>query len=480
MMIENTALQGTVNMVLRGPDGRVKGHKTIRNKVMNAGIAHIVGRMINPKQDGSTTPSSNDFPFMMRYMGIGTGTQANLGAPNTIKATGLASLDSTLLNQTDDKSLYEKGYDTESGGFPGTEYRLQAEITTGTKTVKPQDIADFQATGTFGTDPDTGANYTSSSLAQMRKGRIDMGFMNYGTIVTDSAHADYQRYSINFEDVSTHSSGVGAETAVQRLTSGDTTMLFQGDTLTTGTLQADTTTYSPTPTAEGTTVAEDAGTSSVISRITAFTDLYGFVGGYDDGAGATVTGWGNTTGTPSSTDYLARILAANIAWQTTAGTIGTSTGSQPTITRGVITVGSDTGSVWETTKVFPKHMAGAHATLGGTIATNASPITAATGKGSPIEKRHQRAVYTSKKLGQRLVFVALFPPQSPFKTGNGGASAGEGEVAITEAGIFNHPVAGQAKQTMLCRTVFSVVTKQPEDSLQITWSIAFTDSTPTG
>ena len=100
MMIENTALQGTVNMVLRGPDGRVKGHKTIRNKVMNAGIAHIVGRMINPKQDGSTTPSSNDFPFMMRYMGIGTGTQANLGAPNTIKATGLASLDSTLLNQT--------------------------------------------------------------------------------------------------------------------------------------------------------------------------------------------------------------------------------------------------------------------------------------------------------------------------------------------------------------------------------------------
>ena len=43
MMIENTALQGTVNMVLRGPDGRVKGHKTIRNKVMNAGIAHMVG-----------------------------------------------------------------------------------------------------------------------------------------------------------------------------------------------------------------------------------------------------------------------------------------------------------------------------------------------------------------------------------------------------------------------------------------------------
>ena len=33
-------------------------------------------------------------------------------------------------------------------------------------------------------------------------------------------------------------------------------------------------------------------------------------------------------------------------------------------------------------------------------------------------------------------------------------------------------------QTMLCRTTFSIVTKQPADSLQITWSIQFADATP--
>lgn len=46
-------------------------------------------------------------------------------------------------------------------------------------------------------------------------------------------------------------------------------------------------------------------------------------------------------------------------------------------------------------------------------------------------------------------------------------AAGVGTGAVTEAGTFNAATAG----TMLCRTVFSVVNKGQDDTLQITWTI---------
>lgn len=45
--------------------------------------------------------------------------------------------------------------------------------------------------------------------------------------------------------------------------------------------------------------------------------------------------------------------------------------------------------------------------------------------------------------------------------------AGTGTGAVTEAGLFNAASAGD----MLCRTVFSVVNKAADDSLQITWTV---------
>ena len=45
--------------------------------------------------------------------------------------------------------------------------------------------------------------------------------------------------------------------------------------------------------------------------------------------------------------------------------------------------------------------------------------------------------------------------------------AGTGTGAITEAGVFNASSGG----TMLCRTVFSVVNKQADDSMTITWTV---------
>jgi hypothetical protein len=50
--------------------------------------------------------------------------------------------------------------------------------------------------------------------------------------------------------------------------------------------------------------------------------------------------------------------------------------------------------------------------------------------------------------------------------------AGTGTGAITEAGIFNASSAG----TMLCRTVFDVVNKGANDTLQITWTVTLSAS----
>ena len=46
-------------------------------------------------------------------------------------------------------------------------------------------------------------------------------------------------------------------------------------------------------------------------------------------------------------------------------------------------------------------------------------------------------------------------------------AAGTGTGAITEAGIFNASSGG----TMLCRTVFSVVSKGASDAMTITWTV---------
>lgn len=45
--------------------------------------------------------------------------------------------------------------------------------------------------------------------------------------------------------------------------------------------------------------------------------------------------------------------------------------------------------------------------------------------------------------------------------------AGDATGAVTEAGIFNAPTAGD----MLCRTVFPVVNKGADDSMTVSWTI---------
>jgi hypothetical protein len=61
---------------------------------------------------------------------------------------------------------------------------------------------------------------------------------------------------------------------------------------------------------------------------------------------------------------------------------------------------------------------------------------------------------STTQTNENVVYVATFP-------------AGTGTGALTEAGILNASSSG----TLLCRTVFSVVNKGANDTLQITWTV---------
>lgn len=66
----------------------------------------------------------------------------------------------------------------------------------------------------------------------------------------------------------------------------------------------------------------------------------------------------------------------------------------------------------------------------------------------------RQALTSATSSGAVATYVASFP-------------AGSGTGAVTESGIFNASTAG----TLLCRTVFAVVNKGPDDSMSITWQV---------
>lgn len=73
---------------------------------------------------------------------------------------------------------------------------------------------------------------------------------------------------------------------------------------------------------------------------------------------------------------------------------------------------------------------------------------------------YTRAAVTATSNANVVTYSANFAannPSAPTSTGAG----------LREAGIFNASTAG----TMLCRTVFPIVTKMPADALTITWTI---------
>ena len=89
-----------------------------------------------------------------------------------------------------------------------------------------------------------------------------------------------------------------------------------------------------------------------------------------------------------------------------------------------------------------------------------SSTAAAAGQTALVSQLGSReAIDSSTVTGSSVAYVCTF-------------EAGDATGTITEAGIFNAASGG----TMLCRSVFSSITKGANDSLNVTWTITVTAS----
>ena len=140
--------RGTVNLVLRDEQGKVKQHKTVRNKITNQGLAHIVGRMIDSGEDREAYAYA---PSMMKFMGLGIGT----GSGSAYEIDGIA----TAVTPS------------------ATDTALQKEVTCGT-------IANQEPTS--GKDDVTLA--TPTPLPTFQSGRVDMS--RSGNLLANSSYLD--------------------------------------------------------------------------------------------------------------------------------------------------------------------------------------------------------------------------------------------------------------------------------------------------
>jgi len=101
-------------------------------------------------------------------------------------------------------------------------------------------------------------------------------------------------------------------------------------------------------------------------------------------------------------------------------------------------------------------MAGTSADVMSHMAIGTGSTAAAAGNTTLGTESARVALTSTTVTGPAIAYVASFPAGTPASL-----------TAITEAGIFNASSAG----TMLCRTVFSVVNKDVNDTMSITWTV---------
>jgi len=137
MYIDDCRLKGVVNLVLRDKDGRVKQHKTIRNKVTKDGIAHIIGRMID---DGQDRAGKHKMPRMMSHMAIGIGAAARSAKDrynhtdfdNLPTITGITDSGGTNLKNARKQAAIPKSYDRMLQDERGFRVQLMKDTTLAT------------------------------------------------------------------------------------------------------------------------------------------------------------------------------------------------------------------------------------------------------------------------------------------------------------------------------------------------------------
>lgn len=97
MIIDGLKAKGTLDIVVRGPDGNIKDEKKVENLIVDTGLDYIASRM-------SGTSES-----VMSHMAVGTGSTA-AAAADTALGTELARQSLTSTTVTDNAIAYVASY----------------------------------------------------------------------------------------------------------------------------------------------------------------------------------------------------------------------------------------------------------------------------------------------------------------------------------------------------------------------------------
>lgn len=474
MQKDSAQIKGIVNLVLRDKEGRVKQHKTIRNLVTDYGLAHIVGRMIDPHQD---ITGAHKIPRMMSHMALGVG-------------AGVAQSDTATATQT-----YHRMLENEVGS------RVQVKR----DTTFNNEYASF----TVNFAPDSNFTYgaNGSNIIRVVSTVANAEFIRAAALISEPA-------LMTVEDP-TYSS-IAAGTAVQSITveSGGVLAIqiatpvsnangFDGTNTVSLTFTPVQSQYGRIYENDGThqTTVDFSGGGSEVGTLVA-TDIggtRGIIGGYYNTVDTYITG----------TDLIPPFFGDE-------DDVPTDSANNPYTQFGTAVDGCFQGtiagsSVIQDSGVDPEgYPTGEHDYSSGTAPTDTS---AGTGNPSALGT----ATAGTKKSGKRIVYVATFKASNPALSGS--LLGGLTEAPIKEAGIFNKATAdtghwdyfnntaenptaavtqpntlvatanggsvlmnaegatgGQLSQSMLCRTTFSVVNKATDDTLQITWSVQLKDT----
>lgn len=441
MYIDNTFLAGTLNMVVRDENGKVKQHKTVRNKVMDQGLAHIVGRMIDDthgmKFDAGER--SHMLPKAMRFMGIGTGSTPN-----------------------------------QTGASAGNEWCLESEQTINQFAMfGPKDgIKPVRATGT--------AVLTGGVVTGIRITNRGLGYDSSGGAITVTIGVDSNSDGV---DDATGGSGATATATIVNTFVDEITITAGGSGYDHATA-VPTVSFALPP---GLAANGDVSSSALMSDNTNVNTATGI----------------SSTDHETEAGFVGSGSPVVSAGKTFNGRVDMSADARNYATGELTYLGQ--GDTDASSLLLTKETAGT--TAEGTYFTDANGTVQRTtyqGSGSQTHAAnfYQKSVggtlIKQKKVGKKLIFIAVFPPNTP---------SNDASLAITEAGIFNEGGPGNTaiksadgdgrksyeeykysgtdaagthrlrEQTMLCRTVFAVVTKQQADTLQITWTIEFSDNT---
>ena len=465
MLKDDARIKGIVNLVLRDEHGRVKQHKTIRNKVTDYGLAHIVGRMIDPQQDIRGT---HVIPAMMSHMSIGTGT-----SPARTHDRMLQTEPTTV---TRVQVMRDTSLDREHGDFSVTFTHPSSNATSGANTSGQDKIE------------------CVSSVTNRKKIRVGMVVEATNVPVDTRVLAITNANGNTLVQLSRNLTGAVADGATVKF---EYIGYKRVDSTNRGKATEKVLTQVGQTAEDGFDSAPDLGASLInnaggiyhpfqtdnVTPVTAATvadfqggaaQARGHIGGFYDPADGTFPPFFGESADANTLD-------------SSLVQFGTSVDG---IFQGLIPAGSS--SIIQDPGVGAEGYGYDENDYGQVATPETNPSNTATAKPG------------TKKTGNRIVYVATFKASNP----------NQNDTAVTEAGIFNRRnrddnasafdtrasfnsspatitgIGGETlsheklgftgkaiTQSMLCRTVFNVVNKASADTLQITWSIQLSDQT---